>query len=152
MSRRKLFGKGSTPSLRALRRPKFLKSSGERQNGATQQRKRPAHATPDHLKSGKSNTKTEQQTGGQTAYNPNVPRNGAIFLHGQTEPAYNCTIENFSEKGAILNLDDTAQVPGEFSITFDDYPDEKLICRMAWQSPKKLRVKFIAAGTSNKTA
>ncbi len=150
MSRRELFGKGSAPSLHALRRPKFLKSNDDIPNRIAQQRNRPAHAATGKLKSGKLNKVTERQIGVQSAYNPNVPRNGAIFLQGQMESAFRCTIENFSEQGAILNLDDTAQVPGEFSIAFDDYPGEKLICRMAWQSPKKLRVKFVTAGTNNK--
>ncbi len=146
MSRKKIFGKGSAPSLHALRRPKFLKPSDGNQNGLTHQQKTPAHAAVGKLENGKSNQITDKKA----AYNPDVPRNGAILLHGQIEAAFRCTIENFNEQGAILNLDDTSQVPREFSIIFDDYPDEKLMCRMAWQSPNKLRVRFVIAATNNK--
>ncbi len=65
---------------------------------------------------------------------------GGLILFG-IAPAFDCTIRNMSEKGALLVVN-TIGIPDEFTLVIK--PEMiKRPCRVAWRSADKIGVRFV---------
>jgi len=70
-----------------------------------------------------------------------VLRGGKIIL-GNLMSTFECKLRNVSDKGALLIIDNAANVPDTFYLAIDFQPGRRP-CRVAWRKMNQIGVEFL---------
>ena len=66
---------------------------------------------------------------------------GATIVFGAGAFSVKCLVKNLSDTGALLEMENTAEVPNDFRLVFDDRSKDRQ-CRVVWRATKRLGVRF----------
>jgi len=70
-------------------------------------------------------------------------RGGRIIL-GNLTSTFECKMRNVSDSGALLMIDNAADIPDTFFVAIDFQPGRRP-CRVAWRKMNQLGVEFLDA-------
>lgn len=66
---------------------------------------------------------------------------GATIVFGEGNFTVKCLVKNLSDTGALLEMENTNEVPNTFRLAFEDRSGSKA-CTVAWRAEKRLGVRF----------
>jgi len=69
----------------------------------------------------------------------------AKIVCADQRPAIDCTLHNFSGRGASLKVEMTAGLPDQFTLIIEG-EGRSLPCTVVWRLPKQMGVRFSAPG------